>query len=214
MLMRTVNLTTLMMVSLAIMWLTLAPSTACASDGEQLSAKELAFLSRAMSDNAAQIAMARMALAKSKNPQVVDLANAIIQERTALDQQLAALASGSIDRTAVQQSVMDNPRMAALQSLNGDAFDKTFAGLLVRDHYQIICAYESMKAASTHDALKSVAHDAVPALQGDLMVALAFLRSGSWTPSIHQEALTSTDSRSSKVPSVYGEPISIVTAPW
>ena len=212
--MRIANLSSFMMVSLAVMWLSLAPSGARASDSEPLNAEELAFLTRAMSDNAAQIAMAQMALAKSKNPQVVELANAIIRERTALDQQLAAFASGSVDRTALQHDATNNPKMVALQSLNGDAFDKTFAGLLVRDHCQIISAYESMKATSTNDALKSVAHDAVPALQGNLMVALAFLRSGSWSPSVRQEALTSTDTRSAKVPSVYWEPISLVTAPW
>lgn len=211
--MRIANLTSFMMVSLAIMWLTLMPQMTYASDGDALDAEDQAFLARAMSDNAVQLAMAKLALTKSRNPQVIELANTIINERAALDQQLAALASGSIDRAALQRDAASSPSIAALQSLNGDAFDKTFAGLLIRDHYQIISAYETVKVTSTHAQLKSMAHDAVPALRGNLTVALAFLRSGSCEPSVRQDALTSADAHASKMP-VYGESISIVTAPW
>lgn len=211
--MRMAKLTSFVLISLAVMWMTLVPGTARASDSEPLSADEQAFLTRAMSDNASQIAMAKMALAKSKNPHVVELANAILSERLALDQELLTLASGSIDHAAMQQAATSNTRMTELQSLNGDAFDKTFAGLLIRDHYQIISAYEAMKVTAAHDALKAVARDAVPALQGNLTIALAFLRSGGWKPIAHQDALTAADSRATKMP-VYWESMSIVTAPW
>lgn len=211
--MRIAHSISFVVVSLAMMWLTLASGVTHASDSDPLNAEEQAFLTRAMSDNAVQLAMAQLALAKSKNPQIIELANAIINERIALDQELVVLASGSIDRTALQQHAVDDHRMAALQSLNGDAFDKTFTGLLVRDHCEIISAYEAMKVTSTHDTLKAIAHSAVPALQGNLTIALAVLRSGSWKPVSHQEALTSADEHSSKMPA-YWEPISIVTAPW
>ncbi len=212
--MRIANLTSVMMVSLAIMWLTLTPHVACASDGEALDAEEQAFLMRAMSDNAVQLAMAKLALTKSRNSQVIELANTIINERTALDQQLAVLAAGSIDRTALQRDAASSPRIATLQSLNGDAFDRTFAGLLVRDHCQIISAYETVKVTSTDAQLKTVARDAVPALQGNLTVALAFLKSGSWKSAVRQDALTSTDAHASSKMPVYWESISIVAAPW
>lgn len=213
--MRKVNLTSFVLGSLAIMWFTSVLSTARAADNQAFDSAEHAFLTRAMSDNAAQIAMAKLALQKSKNPQIVELANMIISERVALDQELANLADGSIDRLALQQAALNNARMTALQSLNGDAFDKTFAGLLIRDHYQIIPAYEAVKVDATHDALKAFAHDAVPALQGNLAIALSFLRSGGWRSTPHQQvALTgAADAHASKVP-VYWESLSIVAAPW
>ncbi|RDS81385.1 DUF4142 domain-containing protein [Dyella psychrodurans] len=213
--MRKVNLTSLVLGSLAIMWLTSVLGTARAADNQAFDGAEHAFLARAMSDNAAQIAMAKLALQKSRNPQIVELANLIINERVALDQELANLAQGSIDRIALQQAALNNARMTALQSLNGDAFDKTFAGLLIRDHYQIISAYEAVTVGATHDALKTFAHNAVPALQGNLTVALSSLRSGGWRSAPHQQvALTGeADSHASKVP-VYWESLSIVTAPW
>jgi putative membrane protein len=215
--MRKLKLTNMVLGSLVLMWFTSVLSTVCAADNQSsLNDTEHAFVARAMSDNAAQIAMAKLALQKSKNPQIVELANIIIAERVALDQQLANLAAGSIDRIAIEQAALNSARMTALQSLNGDAFDKTFAGLLIRDHYQIIPAYEAVKMDATHDALWSCVHDAVPALRGNLAVALSFLRSENWKPATHRQQValtTDTDSHANKVP-VYWESLSIVAAPW
>jgi putative membrane protein len=212
--MRLANLTTLVSITVVMLCLTLASGVASAADSQTLSADEQAFLSRAMSDDAAQIAMAQMALKKSTNPKVIALANTIIQERTALDAKLAQVfATAHAQDKAKPAAAGNDATLTALQSLNGDAFDKTFAGLLIRDHYRIISAYEAMKSACTHVGLQNITRDAVPALQGNLTVALDFLRSEDWKPSSHASALTAVDSHGSKIP-VYGESISIVAAPW
>jgi putative membrane protein len=209
--MRFTNLTTLVSISLVMLCLTLASGLASAADTQPLSPEEQAFLNRAMSDDAAQIAMAQMALKKSTNPKVIALANTIIQERTTLDAQLAQVQATSDMRNKAKPGAGNDATMTALQSLNGDAFDKTFAGLLIRDHYHIISAYEDMKANCTHISLQSIAHNAVPALRGNLTVALDFLRSENWKPS--RQSSLAVDSHGSKVP-VYWESISIVAAPW
>jgi putative membrane protein len=212
--MRLANLTTLVSITMVMLCLTLAAGVASAADNQALSADEQAFLSRAMSDDAAQIAMAQMALKKSTNPKVIALANTIIQERTALDAKLAQVfATVHAQDKAKPAAAGNDATLTALQSLNGDAFDKTFAGLLIRDHYRIISAYEAMKSACTHVGLQNITRDAVPALQGNLTVALDFLRSEDWKPASHSSALTAVDARGSKIP-VYGESISIVAAPW
>jgi putative membrane protein len=168
-----------------------------------------------MSDDAAQIAMAQMALKKSTNPQIVALANTIIQERTALDAKLAQVLAATTTAQGKAKPVAagNDATLTALQSLNGDAFDKTFAGLLIRDHYRIISAYESMKPACIHAGLQDITREAVPALRGNLTVALDFLRSENWTRTAHPSSLATVDSHGSKIP-VYWESISIVAAPW
>jgi putative membrane protein len=192
----------------------LSAGVASAADNQTLSQEEQAFLNRAMSDDAMQIAMAQMALKKSINPKVIALANTIIQERTALDAQLAGVLASSDVQDKAKRFVADNDTtLNALQSLSGEAFDKTFAGLLVRDHYHIISAYESQHVTCTHPELQTITRDAVPALRDNLTVALDVLRSESWKPSSHQTALTAVDANGSKVP-VYWESISIVAAPW
>ncbi|RUL63429.1 DUF4142 domain-containing protein [Dyella dinghuensis] len=212
--MRFAYFNTFVSITLVMLCLTLAAGVASAAENQTLSAEEQAFLNRAMSDDAAQIAMAQMALKKSTNPQIVALANAIIQERTALDAKLSqVLAATTAQGKAKPVAASNDATLTALQSLNGDAFDKTFAGLLIRDHYRIISAYESMKSVCTHTGLQDITRDAVPALRGNLTVALDFLRSENWTRSAHPSTLATVDSHGSKVP-VYWESISIVAAPW
>jgi putative membrane protein len=211
--MRRVNFIGFVSASLMVMLLTLAPSFARAANNQPLSPEEQSFLTRAMSDNAAQIAMAKLALQKSQNQKVIDLANAVIRERTALDEDLVRLLQGGVG--AALPAANNDATMATLQALNGEAFDKTFAGILVRDHNKILSAYQCVKANSTNLALRNIVHKAMPDLQGNLMVALTVLRSAEWAPSAHQQALTSTDTHNSKNSVFVNEPLSsIVTAPW
>jgi predicted outer membrane protein len=138
---------------------------------------------------------------------VIELANTIIQERTALDARLAQLAGGN-ERVSA-------PAMDHMQSLSGDTFDKTFASSAVRGHCRLISAYETMKLTSTNPALKDIARQAIPALRGDLTVALAVLRSsGPTLATHHQEAVASADARGNAKAPVFWEPISLVAAPW
>jgi putative membrane protein len=197
-------------VSLVLMCLMLAAGLAQAADTnpQPLNPDEQAFLARAMSDNASQVAMAKMALNKSTNPRVIDLANTIIQERTTLDTQLAQLVGNTKHEQPVADAAMDH-----LQSLNGDAFDRTFASSAVRNHCRLISAYQAIKMTSSNPALKDVAHQAIPALRGNLTVALSVLRSRSLNSAHPQEAVASVDARGSKA-SVFWEPISLVAAPW
>jgi putative membrane protein len=212
--MRFAHFNTLVSITLVMLCLALAGGVASAAENQTLSAEEQAFLNRALSDDAAQIAMAQMALTKSTNPKILALANTIIQERTALDAKLEqVLAATTAQGKAKLITAGNDATLTALQSLNGDAFDKTFAGLLIRDHYRIISAYEAMKSTCTHTGLQSITRDAVPALQDNLTVALDFLRSENWKPSAHPSSLTAVDAHGSKVP-VYWESISIVAAPW
>jgi putative membrane protein len=207
--MRFASFSRLFPVSLALMCLMLAAGLAQAAETspQPLSPDEQAFLSRAMSDNANQIAMAKMALAKSTNPRVIELANTIIQERSALDSRLEHFVRTS-QRAQPAGGTIDH-----LQSLNGDAFDRTFASSAVRSHCRLISAYQAMKMTSSNPALKDLTQEAVPALRNSLTFALTVLRSSRLNPARPQEAVASADARGSKAP-VFWEPISLVAAPW
>jgi putative membrane protein len=209
--MRTANLLGFVSASLVVMLLTIAPGLTRAD--QSLSPEEQNFLTHAMADNAGQIAMAKLALQKSQNQKVIDLANTVIHERMALDADLVRLLNTGVG--SARPAADNDATMNSLQALNGDAFDKSFAGLLVRDHNKIISEYQCIKANSTNLALRSIVHRAVPELQGNLMVALTVLSSSDWAPSAHQQALTAAEPHSSKSSTFMGEPLSsIVAAPW
>lgn len=208
--MRVASFSRMLPVSLVLMCLMLAAGLAQAAETspQPLSPDEQAFLSRAMSDNANQIAMAKMALAKSTNPRVIELANTIIEERSALDSRLEQFARNSQHAQPANGAAIDH-----LQSLNGDAFDRTFASSAVRSHCRLISAYQAMKMTSSNPALKDLTQEAVPALRNSLTFALTVLRSSRLNPARPQEAVASADARGSKAP-VFWEPISLVAAPW
>jgi putative membrane protein len=213
--MRTANFFGFVSASLMVMVLALTPALTRAADNQPLDPDEQAFLNQAMSDNAAQIAMAKLALQKSQNQQVIDLANTVIQERQSLDARLMQLLGRSAVNTS-KPGPNNDDTMASLQQLNGNGFDKAFAALLVRDHNRIISAYECIKAHSSNLALRTVARGAMPELRGDLMIALTLMRSPSWMPSQHQQAVAANDTHSPKANAYVGEPLltSVVTAPW
>lgn len=199
--------------SLVLVWMTLAAGLAQAADPAQpLNPDEQAFLARAKDDNASQIAMAKLALTKSSNPRVIDLANTIIQERTALGERMAQLQPGANEQT--HQATNDNPTMGRMQALNGDAFDKTFTSTAVRNHCRMISAYEAMKINAIHPAMKDFAHEAIPALRGNLTVAMSLLRSSGWTTPHRQQAVASADTHGGSKATVFWEPVSLVAAPW
>ena len=206
--MRAVRFSRFVPASLVLMWLMLAAGLAQAADTNQppLSPDEQSFLTRARADNANQIAMAKMALAKSTNPRVIELANSIIQERSLLDAQLAQL-NGSKRTEQPAATTMDR-----MQTLNGDAFDRTFASSAVRSHCRMISAYEAMKVSSANPMLKDFAHQTIPALRSNLTVAMSVLRSAGPAPR-PQDTLASVDAHGSKA-MVFWEPISLVAAPW
>ncbi|QAU24508.1 DUF4142 domain-containing protein [Dyella sp. M7H15-1] len=211
--MRTAHLFGFVLASWVVVLLTLAPRLTRAADNPPLSAEEQGFLIQAMSDNAAQITMAKLALQKSQNQKVIGLANTVMHERMDLDANLVRLLATGVG--SMKPAANNEASMTSLQALSGDAFDKSYAGLLVRDHNRIISAYECSKANSTNLALHNIVRKAVPELQGNLMVALTVLRSSDWAPAAHQQVLTATDTRSSKAMMFMGEPLtSIVTAPW
>ncbi|WP_158545038.1 DUF4142 domain-containing protein [Dyella monticola] len=200
--------------SLVLMWLVLGAGLAQAADNgnSPLNSDEQAFLERAMSDNASQIALAKLAIAKSINPRVLQLATTIVQERTALNARMAQLMPNQ--RAAGTPMAGDDPTMDRLQALNGDAFDKTFTSALVRSHCRAISAYEAVRLNASNLSLKDLTHEAIPQLRGDLMVAIAVLRSSGWTaPAHHPEAIAAADTHAAKA-AVFWEPISLVAAPW
>jgi predicted outer membrane protein len=101
---------------------------------------------------------------------------------------------------------------ARMQTLNGDAFDRSFASSAVRSHCRMISAYEAMKMSSSNPALQGFAHQTIPTLRSNLTVAMSVLRSSGPTPRA-QEAVASVDTHGSKA-MVFWEPISLVAAPW
>ena len=122
--------------------------------------------------NKIDIDQAKLALAKSKNPQVRDFANQMISDHTNLEKSVADLAKKlnvtpepSATSKQLQQQAADESKK--LKSLSGKAFDKEYASHEVAFHQAVIDAASQTLIPNAKNAeLKSALEGAAPMLEG------------------------------------------------
>lgn len=164
-----------------LLCLAVVPSRALAQSHPKLDAREQAFVAQATSDDAMQIALAQLAMSRSSNPRVRALASKIVSDHTALNLQFAQLAASTSSKGHAHGVPAGNiaAMKAHLQSLQGDAFDQAFAGMMVKEHRKIIAAYEVAAKTSADSRLRTIAARGVPVLQDHLDEARALMEEGS-----------------------------------
>ncbi|MGE5109564.1 MAG: DUF4142 domain-containing protein [Acidobacteriaceae bacterium] len=122
--------------------------------------------------NKIDIDQAKLALAKSKNPQVKDFANQMISDHTNLEKSVADLAKKlnvtpeqSATSKQLQQQAADESKK--LKSLSGKAFDKEYASHEVAFHQAVIdAASKTLIPNAKNPELKSALQGAAPLLEG------------------------------------------------
>jgi len=119
-----------------------------------------------------EIAAAEDALGQSQNPQVRAFAQRMIDDHTRSGEALrqAAIASG----LPPPPHAMDSDQavlLAALQSLRGPDFDRTYAKQQVLAHRQALAVEQSFASEGTDPNLRRVARSSVPMIQQHLELA-------------------------------------------
>jgi len=161
---------------LLVLALAIAPRLKAA--GPPLNAHEQSFVARATADDGLQIAMAKVALARSTNEKVRAFARRLITDHQALNLRFAHLSvrQGSRGRShGVPAQAIADMNMH-LRSLSGPAFDHAFVGMMVDEHRRIIPAYQDAARSSPHASLRAIAQHGLPLLRGHLAMAQALLK--------------------------------------
>lgn len=140
-----------------------------------LAASDQAFMAKAAGDNAFQIAMARLALQKSQTDRVRKLARTIMDDHTRMNNELAAIATRRGTEHASPPVPVGKARQLQehLATLQGDAFDRAFAGVMVNDHHVAIDLFSAEAKDGHDDAVKAFARKELPTLQEHLAMASA-----------------------------------------
>jgi putative membrane protein len=144
--------------------------------------------------NRIDIDHAKIALKKSKNPQVKEFANQMISDHTSLEKSVADLAKklnvtpqDSATSKQLKQQAADEAKK--LNSLSGKAFDQEYAANEVTYHQAVIDAVNKTLLPNAKNAeLKSALQGAAPLLQGHLQHAQQLqqsLRSGKCSAGEH-----------------------------
>lgn len=127
--------------------------------------------------NQIDIDTAKLALTKTKNPQVKEFANQMISDHTALEKSVSDLAkklgvTPEQSETSKQLKQQAAEEMKKLRSLHGAGFDKEYAPREVAFHQAVIDAASKTLIPDAKNAeLKSALEGAAPLLQGHLQHA-------------------------------------------
>jgi putative membrane protein len=127
--------------------------------------------------NQIDINLAKLALTKTKNPQVKEFANQMISDHTALEKSVGALAkklgvTPEQSDTSKQLKQQADDEMKKLRGLYGAAFDKEYASHEIAYHQAVIDAATKTLIPNAKNAeLKSALEGAAPLLQGHLQHA-------------------------------------------
>lgn len=132
------------------------------------------FIQKVASSNQLEIQEARLALDRSKNDQIRQFAQRMIDDHTKLGDELkTTLQQANMPVPNAQLTPQDQAQLNKLKSLTGAAFDRAYIGDDRRDHMQAVRLVETYAKTGTNEPLKQLAARALPVLQGHLKMAEA-----------------------------------------
>ncbi|NII75028.1 putative membrane protein [Dyella sp. SG562] len=148
---------------------------ASASEG---SPADQAFLTRAAAAGSAEVALGQLALQKTSSPQTRQLAQHIVSDHTKANEQLVALARQKQITVAPEPDAAAKQKLDKLQKLDGDAFDRTYAQDMVKDHQQAIALFTKASTGATDNDVKQFAAQTLPVLKDHLQMAQQLRKAG------------------------------------
>jgi putative membrane protein len=153
-------------VSRTLLFLALAGASGAAmsADAERTPPAASVFVNKATLDGMTEIEAAKVALAKSKDPEIRQFAERMVKDHGKAGAELETIAKAKGLKAPKQ---LDSERQAALDSLkakSGQEFDHAYAEHMNMDHSKAIALFES--AAKSSDAqLASFAEKTLPTLR-------------------------------------------------
>jgi putative membrane protein len=136
-----------------------------------LSEADKAFLNQAQTDSIKERSIARVALDKSRNEDVRDYAEMIVDDHTeALDQAVKLMNEKGIPQPNNLPEAKHEAE-AKLSSLSGPAFDREFASMMVQDHEKAVEAFRNEQNTAQNADVKEYASDLLPTLEKHLQNA-------------------------------------------
>lgn len=128
------------------------------------------FVEEASAKGLAEIETARMALSKGTAPEVKAFAQQMIDDHTAANKELAAIAKGKDLQIADDVELMNKAKAFILKQRDGESFDVAYANNQVSAHEQTIELFR--EAVNLRDPeLKAFAQKTLPKLEHHLRMA-------------------------------------------
>jgi len=147
----------------AMTWAAAATAAGSSSDAE--------FVKKAAAAGMAEVAVGRLAVSNGQSADIKQFGQRMVDDHSKANDDLkAAAAKDNIDLpsapTKEQQAAADK-----LGKLNGAAFDKEYARMMVKDHEEAVALFKKEAASGSSSNVKAFAQKALPTLEEHLTMA-------------------------------------------
>ena len=136
-----------------------------------LSEGDKAFMLEAASGGMAEVELSQMAKEKSKNADVVKLAQHMVDDHSKANGELTGLAARKGVTLPAELSPKHKETREKLARLTGAAFDKEYARVMVKDHEETVALFQKEAGAGKDPNLVPWVKQTLPALEGHLKMA-------------------------------------------
>lgn len=148
---------------------TTSESTIAAANGP--SPATVSFLTEAAQGGQAEIALGRIALEKSSNPDVKQFAQRLVDDHSKASSELQQIAASKGVTLPKEPSADQKAEADEMASLSGADFDRAFIEHAVSDHEKDVQAFQDESKMSDDPDVKAFASKTVPTLQQHLDIA-------------------------------------------
>ncbi|KQZ71187.1 hypothetical protein ASD55_13040 [Rhodanobacter sp. Root561] len=149
---------------------------ACAQSGRDktplgANAADSKFMTSAASDGMAEVAMGQLALEKSSQASVKQLAQRIVDDHTMANDKLRALAQAK--QVALPAAPGDEAQQSAsaMKALDAKKFDKAWAATMVKDHQKAVALFTAEAGRTQDPEVRAFAQATLPTLKTHLELA-------------------------------------------
>ena len=132
----------------------------------------LTFVNTAAESGTAEVALSKLALKNSTNPQILDFAKMMVTDHTAAGNELKTIAAG---QKITATDSLDTPHQLLVDSLGklkGANFDKHYIQVMAIDHEKAVKLFRAA-STTTDKKLADFAQKTLPKLEGHLKQANA-----------------------------------------
>ncbi len=136
-----------------------------------LASNQDSFWNEAAQDGLAEISLGSLALQKSQNEQVKQLAQKVVDDHTAANNELTPLAASKSVTLPTSTNAKQKATYDKLSGLSGDQFDMEFVKTMVKDHESAVKLFQKQADGGKDADVKAFAAKTLPTLQGHLEMA-------------------------------------------
>jgi putative membrane protein len=131
------------------------------------------FAATAAEGNIAEIHMADLAMTKTSNPDVKNMAQRFEADHSKANERLKQIAAKQNFTLPTKMNAKDQAEYDKLSKLSGREFDKAYAHESIKDHKATISDFRREASHGTDPELKQFASDTLPTLEHHLQLAEA-----------------------------------------